>query len=187
MFPLSSHPQYRHLFSGQKCLLVSISCFRPRSRSILGGGSRFTSCSRLSASAAHCSHTGFRVNPSNGFLGFFFSLDPFRCFVCFLFLCRPQPTSIRMCKNQICHTNTTPKLIRITRCTVIRPPPMISNDFTSSSLSGQLSASRWVTTPAAPVRRSPSDPDCDLARCAAPLSATPSPPTAAPVAPGRTC
>jgi hypothetical protein len=93
-------------------------------RLIFGGGSRFTSRSCFSASASHNSHTGFRVKPSNGFLPLFFPFGPFHCFARSLFLCRPQPTPIRICTNQICHTYTTPRLICIMLWAVIRSPSL---------------------------------------------------------------
>jgi hypothetical protein len=93
-----------------------------RSRSIFGGGSRFPSLSCFSALASHRSHTGCRVNASNGF-GSFFSLECFRCFPCFPFHSCVHPAHPRTCKNQICHTNTIARLTRITFSMVIRFPP----------------------------------------------------------------
>jgi hypothetical protein len=132
--------------SEQQELLHRPYMVRPRSRSIFGGAALGTPFPCHASSAAHAAHTGFRVNPSNGF-GFLYGLG--RRFGFFHSLKCCQPGRSRTSKHQhtaTCRTNTATSKARITLCSVIRPPTAFPNDLTSPPGRCQLPVPRWDTT-----------------------------------------
>ena len=136
---IHSPPSIIHQFSDRSCLTY------------LG-----TEGSFASASTKHATHTGFRVDPSNGF-GFSYGLGRrFRRFGLFHCLRSSHPGQSRTSRHQHtarCHTNTASNKTRITPRSVIRPPPPRFRMTLHHRLTAVNCPQRAGTLPYAQVRK----------------------------------